>query len=244
MLRDVVNAFAYMTILPLPFRRGEDVGAMFAFFPLAGALIGALLALIAAIEIDFLEPDLSAFLVLLAWIVFTGGRHHNELARTFDGLFTPAQSAERRLQIVRDARAESWAVIGLILVILAQWMLIQRIQDPLHFLIPPVMGRMALVIAAVGLPYLPPRRREDDIRSGLGLGAMLVAVITASIVCFPFGFFAVPTILLVPLLLVGMGYFVTTRFSTGLTTEVHGAICVLTEVFSLLTLAWIVTVVE
>src|SRR5262245_48220028 len=113
MFNGLFAAFTFLTTLPLGglVRSAEDAqpGKMFSFFPLVGLALGGILTVVASIA--FLPKDLTAFLVLVAWVALTGGLHLDGLADSCDGLFATV-TPERRLEIMRDPRAGSWAVIG------------------------------------------------------------------------------------------------------------------------------------
>ena len=123
MWADVRRAFTFLTILPLGWVEGRKAGWAFAAFPLVGLMIGGLLALIA--YFSPFKSELTAFLVLLAWVILTGGLHLDGFGDSCDGLLATVDPA-RRLEIMKDPRAGSWAVIGLVLLLLGKWLSIPQ----------------------------------------------------------------------------------------------------------------------
>ena len=148
----LLPAFTFLTTLPLGGlgRESENAppGKMFGFFPLVGLVIGMILGVVASIT--FLPRDLTAFLVLVAWVGVTGGLHLDGLADSCDGLFATV-APERRLEIMRDPRAGSWAVIGVGLILLGKWVALRNVS-PAMLLLPPVAGRWAMVLAVAMFP--------------------------------------------------------------------------------------------
>src|SRR5688572_22134583 len=115
MLTDIINALAFLTIVPMRFNSDSPAGRLLGWAPLVGLLIGGLVSAAALLPLPR-EPH--AFIVLLLWIVLTGGLHLDGFADSCDGLLAAVDPA-RRLEIMRDPRTGSWAVIGLIVLLLA-----------------------------------------------------------------------------------------------------------------------------
>jgi adenosylcobinamide-GDP ribazoletransferase len=229
------GAFAFLTIVPLAHSSGKP-GRIFAYFPLVGLLIGALLALIAANQL--FSADLTAFLVLLAWIVITGGLHLDGLADSCDGLFMTA-APERRLEIMKDPRAGAWAVVGVVMVLLGKWLALREIQ-PIMLLVPPVVGRWAIVIAAWGFPNARPSGMGSYFREGLGYKQVVIASIIALTIIPPLIRFQEPMLLaflVVPVIVVISARWAAARLGGGLTGDVYGALCEGTELLCLLILS-------
>src|SRR5204862_526367 len=73
-----------------------------------------------------------------------------EFADSFDVLLSTV-TPECRLEIMKDPRAGSWAVTGLALLLLGKWIALRTLSPPL-LIVPPVMGRWAMVLAAAAFP--------------------------------------------------------------------------------------------
>lgn len=120
MFLSIRTAIAFLTILPVPLPAdlsSERLGKSAAFFPLAGWVIGAMLAgAIWLAGIVNLPVLVTAVLLvgLSAW--FTRGLHLDGWADLLDGLgggFEP----ERRLAIMKDSATGAFGVIGLVVLL-------------------------------------------------------------------------------------------------------------------------------
>jgi adenosylcobinamide-GDP ribazoletransferase len=116
---ELVAAFSLLTRLPMT-RLGPAVTqAAFAdavwAYPIVGAVIGAIggAAYIACIWTGS-PPSLAAIISLSAIVLVTGGLHEDALADMADG-FGGGQSREDKLEIMRDSRVGTFAVLALVL---------------------------------------------------------------------------------------------------------------------------------
>jgi adenosylcobinamide-GDP ribazoletransferase len=237
MIADLRAALAFLTILPVGYPEGRKPGQAFAYFPLVGLLLGSLLWLCAAIP--WPTPEVRAFVVLACWVVLTGGLHLDGFGDACDGLFATTTPA-RRLEIMQDPRTGSWAVVGLVVLLLGKWVLIKEL--PAAWLIgPPLAGRWALVLAAYGLPYARATGLGGYFREGLGEAQWAVAATLAvGLLVVAAGLIELRLlglVLIPPLTVVLVGRWAAGRLGGGLTGDVYGTLCEVTELFSL---AWLV----
>src|SRR4051794_36334356 len=108
-MNDLRSAFMFLSILPMGKTHPSDLpGRMFAYFPLVGLVIGIMVSITATIA--FLPKELVAFITVIVWVGLTGGLHLDGLADSCDGLLATVPP-ERRLEIMKDPRVGSWAVI-------------------------------------------------------------------------------------------------------------------------------------
>lgn len=100
-------------------------------FPLAGMIIAlpASLVLFAGDLLDLPEV-VSALLTIAALIVTTGGLHEDGLADVADG-FYGGNSAERRLEIMKDSSIGAYGTLALIMSILLRTALLAALLDEL-----------------------------------------------------------------------------------------------------------------
>jgi adenosylcobinamide-GDP ribazoletransferase len=225
----LIVALGFLTALPVP--RGdatkpEALARSLAFFPVAGLVVGGLLA-----GLDWglswaLPGGVRAALVVGAMLAITRGLHLDGLMDCCDGLFggfTPA----RRLAIMRDSRVGAFGVLGAIVVLLLRYSGVSALDGAwrvLGLLLPPILGRWAMVLAMVAYPY---GRAE-----GLGLAfkraaswqqvvlATIVAAILAPGLWWPWGAALLP---LSGLATVLVASFMLRRLP-GLTGDCYGAI--------------------
>lgn len=232
MWNDLRVAFAFLTVLPVGYPRGENgrarPGRSFAYFPLVGLVIGVLVSLIAGTSL--FSRDFTAFFTLLTWVVLTGGLHLDGFGDSCDGLLATT-TPERRLEIMKDPHAGTWAVTGLILLLLGKWAALREIDVPL--ILPPVIGRWVMVVAAYGFSYARTSGLGGYFREGLGRGQVITAtgitLVTTALVSIPYGWRMSLTLVVGLLVAFGMGRWAVGRLNGGLTGDVYGALCELTE---------------
>lgn len=160
-------AVAFFTRIPMARPAATDwalADAAWAF-PLVGAGIGAVAAFVFfAAQLIRLGDWPSALLALLAGIFLTGALHEDGLADCADGIFGGGDR-DRRLEIMRDSRHGTYAVLALVLSVGLRAAALAQIGEV-------VFAGLALVAAhavsrallPVAMSALPPARRD-------GLGA-------------------------------------------------------------------------
>lgn len=228
MFDDVRSAISFLTIIPLGFPEGRKAGWSFAWYPLVGLLIGGLLMVIASVS-PF-DPMLTSALILLGWVVITGGLHLDGFSDSCDGLLATVKP-ERRLEIMKDPRTGSWAVVGLILLLLVKWLAIDTVPIAL-LIIPPVLGRWAMVLAVYSFPYARTLGLGGFFRDGLGTLQVLMATGTAFVIC---AYCDTALLMITVFCFVWLfGKWASSRLGGGITGDVYGAICELTELLCLL----------
>ncbi len=232
MWADLAGAFAFLTILPLRARAGTP-GRTFTYFPLVGLVIGVLIAL--AASITFLPRDAVGFLTLLVWVALTGALHLDGFADACDGLFSTT-TVERRLEIMKDPRAGSWAVVGVTLLLLGKWVALRNVL-PLLLIVPPVLGRCAMVLAAYAFPNARAAGSGAYFRRGLRRPDVIAAVVLTALILAPLvivgGVRVTLALAAMWVIVAGVGLWAARRLGGGLTGDVYGAICELTELCAL-----------
>ena len=233
MISDIRTAFSFLTILPFGPAAWRRPGRSFAYFPLVGLCIGIVLAAIAAALP--LDQGLSAFIVLLAWVIVTGGLHLDGFGDCCDGLLTSA-SPEHRRRIMKDPRAGVWAVAGLILLLLGKWLAIRSLAPEL-LILPPVLGRWAMVVAARHIPAVSGSGLGAQFRQGFGWPHVAIATATGVLVAaYADALIMIPLILAFTLV---FGHWAARRLGGGINGDVYGAICELSELLCLLALSMV-----
>lgn len=242
-LNDLRGALAFLTVIPVGWPDETTPGRTFAYYPLVGLIIGVILALIA--QVGGFSVALIALLVLLAWITLTGGLHLDGVGDACDGVLATVEPT-RRLEIMKDSRAGSWAVIGLFLLLLGKWIALRdliALDAPWLLVLPPVIGRWAMVLAVRMFPYARTEGIGGYFRDGFGAAQvtiataiMLVIVIGAALV-----YSVLVLIVLVAALIIvrGGGAWIAQRLGGGLTGDVYGALCEITELVCLIILSGI-----
>ena len=114
--RLVLVAVQFLTRIPVPdpgFRE-DDLRRATAAFPLVGALVGGVGALVAAVLWPVVTPVVAVLLLTAAEIAVTGAFHEDGLADTFDGLWG-GWTVQRRIEIMRDSRLGTYGATALLL---------------------------------------------------------------------------------------------------------------------------------
>ncbi len=232
-------ALAFLTTLPVGDAETDEPGRAFAYFPLVGLLIGLLLALVAYSLRIWLPADLVAFVVVVLWVVLTGGLHLDGFGDSCDGLMATVEPA-RRLEIMKDPRAGSWAVIGLVLLLLGKWLAVREVPAVALF-VPAIMGRWVMVLAAYTFPYVRPQGLGAYFRRGLGRPQVIIATLLTVMVVLLWSVMidrrGIWLLLIGWLVVAILGRWAARRLGGGLTGDVYGALCELTELVTLLGLS-------
>ena len=122
LLRAPLSAVLFLTRIPCPSWVGGDpvyLARSTVYFPLVGALVGALGALVYAFALRGWNPIVAGILAVVTTVWVTGAFHEDALADACDGFgggWEPAQV----LTIMKDSRIGSYGSVGLMLVLLAR----------------------------------------------------------------------------------------------------------------------------
>ncbi len=121
-LRACAAAVTFLTRIPLGRLVAHDAGDLpraISYFPLVGVLVGAAGGAAFAIAVALWPPYLAAVLSVAFTVWLTGAFHEDALADSFDG-FGGGVDRARVLEIMRDSRVGSYALVGMILVVAAK----------------------------------------------------------------------------------------------------------------------------
>jgi adenosylcobinamide-GDP ribazoletransferase len=183
----LLAAFQFLTILPV--KRSfttELIARSTMFFPVVGLAIGLLLALINWL-LGFLIPSSVINILLVALLAFcSGGLHLDGLADTMDGA-AGHRSVERRLEIMRDSRIGGFGAIGLILMLLMEYVFLNAIPGNLKWLAliaAPTISRWAMVYAIYAYPYARPDGLGKAFKEGVTQRQFVLASLIAAVVTF------------------------------------------------------------
>lgn len=96
----------------------EKIASAVVWFPVVGAVVGAITAGAYLGMLEFLDPFLAAFVAVALSATVTGAFHEDGLADTADALGGATQ--QRRLEIMSDSRIGTFGALALILVTLGK----------------------------------------------------------------------------------------------------------------------------
>jgi adenosylcobinamide-GDP ribazoletransferase len=112
--RYFLAAIQVLTRLPVPHFDGfaeEWIERGVKFFPLAGAMVGAICAAVLFLSSKLWAGPLPAILTVAAGIAITGGLHEDGFADFFDAM--GGATREARLAIMKDSRLGTYGVLAL-----------------------------------------------------------------------------------------------------------------------------------
>lgn len=156
-MRTLAAAIQFLTVLPVP---GGAIapGRAALFFPLVGAILGALGAGLYLLLVPSIGSSVAALLVLVLWVGITGGLHEDGLADIADAVRAGRPRA-RILSILKDSRLGVFGGLALLFSVLLRWQALQLIpvEDTRRFVAVLVaahaLSRAAMVaLAWVSLP--------------------------------------------------------------------------------------------
>jgi adenosylcobinamide-GDP ribazoletransferase len=206
-------------------------GKSLAWFPLVGAGLGAVLALTFSGLRPFFSNEVSSTLLVGLWVLLTGALHLDGFSDACDGLFVAAEPA-RRLEILHDVHLGTFGTVGLILLLLGKFSVLNSLHSPVPVFLAPVLGRWAMVFAAA-FPLAREQGMAFLFHAGMDRRVLLNATVLAALFCALLGLFGLAALVVAFGLATLLARFALTRLG-GLTGDVYGMICETIEVGILL----------
>ncbi len=125
LIKPLLISFSTLTLLPVSPKHWKpaDVKASVAFYPLVGALLGGILALVSRIHF---AHELKILLILLTWVIGTAAFHLDGLADCCDGFFG-GKTPEGRRRIMKDSATGAYGVTGIALILLFKYSLLGQL---------------------------------------------------------------------------------------------------------------------
>ncbi|MBF7053403.1 adenosylcobinamide-GDP ribazoletransferase [Halomonas sp. KAO] len=161
-LHGLVLALQFLTRIPLPVACPWHAGTCrwaLRCYPLVGLLIGAALAVVAALGMGLPTPLLTLTLLSL-WVALSGGLHLDGVMDLADALGSNAP-LERRWAIMKDSQVGSFAILALVFLLawkgVLLWALLDAGVSPWLWVALPALARFG---ALVLLRLAPLARRE------------------------------------------------------------------------------------
>lgn len=157
-MRKILIAISFFTRIPIKLKdvTSEEFYDCMILIPIVGLFIGLILYGV-SILLSFIHfVELQALLMVIAYIWLTGGLHLDGFADTTDALFS-ARDQQKMMEIMKDSRLGAFGAIGLILLILTNWMGFTIIlqEHSLALLVIPVFGRVAAIMSTCFSTYAP-----------------------------------------------------------------------------------------
>ncbi|MXW46690.1 MAG: adenosylcobinamide-GDP ribazoletransferase [Gammaproteobacteria bacterium] len=115
-LQALALAIQFLTRAPIPAGTACNparLAAAVRYYPLVGALIGAVCAGVFLLAQVWLAGPIAVLLAMAAGLAVTGAFHEDGLADTFDGIGASAAAPDRALEIMRDSRLGTYGSAAL-----------------------------------------------------------------------------------------------------------------------------------
>jgi adenosylcobinamide-GDP ribazoletransferase len=144
-LRFFFTALGYFTRVPVPrwvgFER-DYLNAAARYFPLIGAMVGAVGALVYLLAMRVFPAGVAVLLSMTATLVLTGAFHEDGLADSVDA-FGGGYTRDDVLRIMHDSRIGAFGAIALMIALALKWQTLAAMTTPM----PP--ARVAWLMVAV-----------------------------------------------------------------------------------------------
>ena len=128
-MKKFLIALQFLTVLPINVKgkiEEKDFGESLVYFPMIGLLMGIFLAFI-SFSLGPLPPLVRSALILIIWIIMTGGIHLDGFADTCDG-FYGKRAKEDILKIMRDSHIGTMGAGGIAVLLLLKFSIVSSIQ--------------------------------------------------------------------------------------------------------------------
>jgi adenosylcobinamide-GDP ribazoletransferase len=246
---DLKTGIAFCTRLPLVHAaptEGRDLARASWALPIAGALIGALAALVYWIAHLAGLPSLpSAALALAATLATTGCLHEDGLADTSDG-FGGGRSRERKLEIMRDSRIGTFGSCALMMSLILRWSALASLADPLPVAMALIAAHASARATLPAFMRLVPLARPDGLSAAAGRPPLESTAVAAGLGVIALGVGLGPFPAIVALLLLSSAgvlmAWLSVRQVGGQTGDVLGALEQVGEIVVMLTAAALIRI--
>lgn len=220
----------------------RDFGRSVKFFPLIGAVLGAIYAAAAYGLFIFLPGrgiavphHFAAALLLVLPPLMTGGLHCDGFMDTMDGVFS-GRSRERMLEIMKDSCAGSNAVFCFVSLMLFEFAVLLDMAPTLcvpALFVMPVIARMMMTAGITLYPYARPEGMGKAFAEYADKKSFAFAMTSTLVLVLPFGVSAWTALAVSAAFTTFFAGYVEKRLG-GLTGDVYGAIVTLNEGLTLL----------
>ena len=163
----LVAALQFLTRVPIRLRREPDLGRTVAWFPLAGALIGAVIGAAAAGLWHLVPPLLAGGVAVAFGLLITGAFHEDGLGDVADA-FGGGTTVERRLEIMKDSRHGTYGVAAMCASIVVRAIALGSMPGPWDMFVTAVAAHTMGRAAAVGLAGSVRLARHDGLGADYG----------------------------------------------------------------------------
>jgi adenosylcobinamide-GDP ribazoletransferase len=227
-----------LTGIPVILKRELTVtqtGRATAFFPLAGLIIGGILAGLNWLFGLFLPAGVVNILLIVALVILSGGIHLDGLADTSDGM-AGHKTVEERWKVMHDSRSGAFGIIGITLVLLTKYVVLNSVPPPAMtavLLFVPVASRWAMTYSVFAFRYARPEGLGKAYKEATQWPQFLIAtILTLAAAGALYSLFAASGFIIlggVWLMATALAFYFRYKFA-GLTGDTYGAINEVSEV--------------
>lgn len=146
----MLAALQFLTRVPIRLRREPSLERTVAWFPLAGAVIGAAVGGTAAGLWYLVSPLLAGVLAVTLGLLVTGAFHEDGLGDVADA-FGGGWTIERRLEILKDSRHGTYGVAAMCSSIVVRMVALGSLPGPLEMFTAAVAAHVTGRAAAVAM---------------------------------------------------------------------------------------------
>lgn len=146
----LLAALQFLTRVPIRLRREPSLSKTVAWFPLAGALIGAAVGGVAAGMWHLTSPPVAAAVAVTVGLLITGAFHEDGLGDVADA-FGGGWTVERRLEILKDSRHGTYGVTAICASIVLRIIALGAMPGPLDMFTAAVVAHTMARVAAVAM---------------------------------------------------------------------------------------------
>ena len=178
-MRTFLAAVSFLTIVPVT---GKTVppGRAAIFFPIVGAILGAVGAGLFIAASLALPASLAALLTVTFWTLTSGVLHEDGLADVADAM-RAGRTREKMLAILKDSRIGTYGAVAIVLSLVARWQALEHVPAP-RILAVCILAQSGPRAAMVALAWLS--RPSGD---GLGLAFSSSLTTTGSLIAIAQG---------------------------------------------------------
>ena len=146
----LLAALQFLTRIPIRLREEPSLSRTVAWFPAAGAIIGAAVGGVAAGMWQLTPPLVAAAVAITVGLLITGAFHEDGLGDIADA-FGGGWTVERRLEILKDSRHGTYGVAAMCASIVVRMIALGSLPGPAMMFAGAVAAHTMGRVAAVGL---------------------------------------------------------------------------------------------
>lgn len=185
--RAIACAMQFLTRIPTATKTiftDQDYANSLVWYPLIGALIGALVFLSGILLVDNTTVLLSATLVLALWVLLTGALHLDGVADCADAWVGGFGDRERTFRILKDPRSGPIAVVVLVLLLLVKWAALTVLLISEYWLLIgliPVLARSAMPLIFWCFDYASASGLGSAMAADLSVRRVIISLLLVAI---------------------------------------------------------------